>query len=44
VNKTAVSASQLANCILLYAYSSTNASSQMCDNKQKDNNLFNKLA
>jgi len=44
VNKTAASAAQLAKCILLYAYSRTTASSQMCENKQKDNSLFNKLA
>jgi len=43
VNKTAASAAQLAKCILLQAYSRTIASSQMRDNKQKDNSLFNKL-
>jgi len=46
VNKTAASAAQLAKCSLLraYSYSSTTASSQMRDNKQKDNCLFNTLA
>jgi len=35
VNKTAASATQLAKCILLYAYSHTIASSQLCENKQR---------
>jgi len=35
VNKTAVSATQLAKCILLHAYSRTTASIQLHDNKQK---------
>jgi len=35
VNKTAASAAQLAECILLYAYSRTTASSQLRENKQK---------
>jgi len=44
VNKTAASAAQLAKCIMLHAYSRTVASSQMRDNKQKNNSLFNKLS
>jgi len=44
VNKAAVCAIQLVKCILLHAYSRTTASSQMRDNKQKGNYLFNKLA
>jgi len=35
VNKTAASATQLAKCILLYAYSRTIASSQLRENNQK---------
>jgi len=35
VNKTAVSATQLAKCILLHTYSHTTASSQLRENKQK---------
>jgi len=35
VNKTAASAAQLVNCILLHAYSRTTASSQLRENKQK---------
>jgi len=35
VNKTAASAAPLANCILLHAYSSTTASSQLRENKKK---------
>jgi len=34
VNKTAASATQLAKCILLHAYSRTTASSQLHGNKQ----------
>jgi len=37
VNKTAASATQLAKCILLHAYSSTTASFQLRENKQKLN-------
>jgi len=40
VNKTAASAAQLAKCILLHAYSSTTASSQLRDNKQKLHTAF----
>jgi len=35
VKKTAASTAILAKCILLQAYSSTTASSQLCKNKQK---------
>jgi len=35
VNKTAVSAAQLAECILLYAYSRTTASSQVAREQTK---------
>jgi len=35
MNQTAVSAAQLANRILLHAYSRTTASSQLRENKQK---------
>jgi len=34
MNKTAASAAQLAECILLHAYSRTTASFQLCENKQ----------
>jgi len=44
LNKTAASAAQLANCILLHAYSRTTASSHLHENKQKLHSLFNKLA
>jgi len=44
VNKTAESAAQLANCILLHAYSRTTASSNLRKNKQKLCSLFKKLA
>jgi len=35
MNKTAASAAQLAKCILLQAYSCTNARSQLHENKRK---------
>jgi len=35
VNKAAVSATQLAKCILLHAYAHTTASFQLRENKQK---------
>jgi len=35
VNKTAASTTQLAKCILLYAYSRTTASFQLSEHKQK---------
>jgi len=35
LNKTAASATQLAMCILLHAYSRTTTSSQLHENKQK---------
>jgi len=44
VNKIAVSAAQLAKCILLHAYSPTTASSQLRENKQKLYSFLNKLA
>jgi len=44
MNKTAASAAQLAKCILLHAYSRTTTSSQLRENKQKLQSLFNKLA
>jgi len=44
MNKTAASATQLAKCILLHAYSRTTASSQLRENKQKLNSPFNELA
>jgi len=34
VNKTAASAAQLVNCILLHAYSRTTASSLLCKTKK----------
>jgi len=40
VNKTAVSAAQLAKCILFYAYSGTTASFQLRENKQKLHTTF----
>jgi len=44
MNKTVASATHLAKCSLLHAYSHTTASSQSCENKQKLHSLFNKLA
>jgi len=44
MNKTALSAAQLAKYILRHAYSRTTASSQLRENKQKRHSLFNKLA
>jgi len=44
VNKAAASAAQLAKGILLQAYSRTTTSSQLRENKEKLNSLFNKLA
>jgi len=44
MNKTAASASPLAKCILLHAYSRTTASSKLREKKQKLHSLFNKLA
>jgi len=44
MNKTAVSAAQLAKCILLHPYSRTTARSQLRENKQILHSLFNKLA
>jgi len=44
VNKTAASVEQLAKCIFLHVYSSTTASFQLRENKQKFHTLFNKLA
>jgi len=44
MNKTAASAAQLAKCILLHGYSRTTASSQLRENKQILNSLFNKLS
>jgi len=46
VNKTAVSAAQLAKYILLHVYSRTTllAEFQLRENKQKLNSLFNELA
>jgi len=35
VNKTAISVTQLAKCILLHTYSRTTASSKLRKNKQK---------
>jgi len=35
VNKIAASATQLAKCILLHAYSRKTASSELCQHKQK---------
>jgi len=40
VNKTVARAAQSAKCILLHAYSRTNASSQLCENKQKLHTAF----
>jgi len=44
VNKTAASTAQLAKSIMLHAYLSTTASTQLRENKQKLHSLFNKLA
>jgi len=41
VNKTAASVAQLSKCILLHTYSRTTASSQLSENKQILNSLFN---
>jgi len=40
VNKTAISATQLAKRILLYTYSCTTASFQLCKKKQKTSDSF----
>jgi len=40
VNKTAASAAQSAECILLHAYSRTTASFQLRENKQKLQTAF----
>jgi len=40
VNKTAESATQLAKCILLHAFSRTTASFQLRNNKQKLHRAF----